>query len=289
MSFEIIKGGFLTTIQDSGRYGVQDQGIPVSGFMDESSAQIANSLLGNPINSAVLECCMIGCTIKAHTEFSIAFFGAHMELKLNNHIVSQGKIITLTTDDILSIGFAKQGMYGYLAISGSIDIPKIYNSKSTYLPSQFGGYKGRKLEKGDIISLSNLKILPNSFSVVKQQVFTNFMTLEVMRGPEWNDLPVESQQKLLSSTYTIGKDISRIGYRIEGKPIPLGEKKEIISSGMLKGTIQITSAGIPIIMMADSPTSGGYLRVLNLTARACDQLAQLQPNYRITFQFLTKK
>lgn len=283
MSFEIINGGFLTTIQDGGRYGVQDQGIPISGFMDESSAQIANSLLGNAINSAVLECCMMGCTIKALTEFSIAFFGAHMDLKLNHHIIPQGKIIILTTGDILSIGFAKKGMYGYLAISGSIDIPEIYGSKSTYLPSEFGGYKGRKLKQGDIITISNPKILSNSFSVIKPQTFPNHIQFEVIPGPEWNDLPKESQHQLLTSTYTLGNDINRIGYRLKSAPIPLGEKKEIISSGMLKGTMQITSAGSPIIMMADSPTSGGYLRILNLTERACDQLAQLQSGSVVEF------
>ncbi|KXX68544.1 biotin-dependent carboxyltransferase family protein [Flammeovirga sp. SJP92] len=276
MSFEIIKGGLMTTIQDGGRYGVQDQGIPVSGFMDESSAQIANSLVGNTPNSALLECCQVGCTIKANTEFSVAFYGAHMELKLNNHIVSQGKIITLTTDDVLSIGFAQKGLYGYLAICGQLDIPKTYDSCATYLPAKFGGFKGRKLEKGDSISIINPNILTNSFSVIKPQSFPQQVVLETLPGPEWDKLPSESQKQLLSSTYTIGKNINRIGYRLEGDSIPLGNKKEIISSGMVKGTMQITSAGIPIIMMADAPTSGGYLRVLNLTERACDQLAQMQ-------------
>ncbi|MBD0399868.1 biotin-dependent carboxyltransferase family protein [Flammeovirga sp. EKP202] len=281
MSFEVIKGGLMTTIQDGGRYGVQDQGIPVSGFMDESSAQIANSLVGNSPNSALLECCQVGCTIKAHTEFSVAFYGAHMELKLNNHEVPQGKILTLTTDDILSIGFATKGMYGYLAIAGQLNLPKIYNSYSTYLPAKFGGYYGKKLETGDVVHILKPNILSNSFSVIKPQNFPQHVVLEALPGPEWNELPKESQELLLSTTYTISKDINRIGYRLEGESIPLGNKKEIISSGMIKGTMQITSAGIPIIMMADAPTSGGYLRALNLTERACDQLAQMQVGNKV--------
>lgn len=276
MSFEIIRGGLMTTIQDGGRYGVQDQGIPVSGFMDVSSAQIANSIIGNSINSAVLECCQIGCILKVNTEVSVAFYGAHMELKLNHQVVPQGKILTLTTNDILSIGISKHGMYGYLAICGQLDLPLVYNSQSTYLPSKFGGFNGRSLQKDDLIKIVKPKVLPNNFSIIKPQKFHNNIILNTLPGPEWDAFSMEAKQTMLSSTFTVSKDINRIGYRLDGPKIPLGSKKEIISSGMIKGTVQITSAGTPIIMMADSPTSGGYLRALNLTERACDQLAQAQ-------------
>ncbi|WP_281615398.1 biotin-dependent carboxyltransferase family protein [Flammeovirga sp. SubArs3] len=284
MSFEVIKPGLMTTFQDGGRFGVQDQGIPVSGFMDESSAQIANSILGNAPNAPVLEMCQIGCTIKALTEFSVAFFGAHMGINLNKYAVPQGKVIVLTTGDILEIGFSKQGVYGYLAFSGIPQLEKVYESYSTYLPAQFGGFYGRTLQKGDIIRLSRHEVLKNSFSVIKPQKFNKEASLQVYQGPEWNILPDSSKQKLINTSFTVSKDINRIGYRLEGDEIELGQQKEIISSGMVKGTVQITSSGTPIIMMSDAPTSGGYIRALNLSARACDQLAQMPVGSIIKFQ-----
>ncbi|MBB3699839.1 biotin-dependent carboxyltransferase family protein [Flammeovirga yaeyamensis] len=283
MSFEIIDGGFLSTIQDNGRWGVQDQGIPVSGFMDVTSANIANAILGNDPNAPMIEMCMKGITLLAHIPFSVSFYGADMELKVNDKINSQGKIITLNPGDQLKIGFSKKGTYGYLAFKGVLDIPKIYNSASTYLPAKFGGYFGRALQKGDRITLLCPEQLPTRHSVIKARNISSENLLECFVGPEWNLLTDQQKQKVINSEFTISKDINRIGYRLEGEKIELGDQKEIISSGMVKGTVQLTSGGDLIIMMADAPTTGGYLRILNLNSKACDSLAQMNTGGKVKF------
>ncbi|OHX66988.1 5-oxoprolinase subunit C family protein [Flammeovirga pacifica] len=286
MSFEIVDGGFISTVQDKGRWGVQDQGIPVSGCMDVASANMANAILGNDPSYPLLEMCMKGVTLIAHISFSAAFYGADMEIKVNNELTSQGKTIALNPGDQLKIGFAKKGVYGYLAFKGVLDIPKVYNSSSTYLPAKFGGYLGRKLQKGDRITLLCPEQIPTRHSVIKARNISSENLLECFVGPEWNLLTDQQKQKVINSEFTISKDINRIGYRLESEKIELGNQKEIISSGMVKGTVQLTSGGDLIIMMADAPTTGGYLRILNLNSKTCDSLAQMNTGGKVRFNII---
>lgn len=285
MSLIVLKPGLHTTIQDYGRIGVQNLGIPVSGFMDVASAQIANRLVDNSKKTALIECCQLGCDLQATMPMSIAFYGADMPLLINGKKQKQGKVLQLKTDDVLSIGYAKSGVYGYLAIAGEIDVPEYLNSKSTYTIAKLGGFKGRVLKKGDVLAVRP-KILESINSKVKQQVFSNQFILSVLKGPEWDDLPKKGQEQLLCNEFKISKDTNRIGYRLLGDAIAFELKKEIISSSMIKGTVQITSSGQPIIMMSDAPTVGGYLRVLNLTLLSCDQLAQAVVGTSLKFELI---
>ena len=282
MSIEILSPGLNTTIQDGGRLGFQDKGIPVSGFMDVTSAQLANTLVTNELNTAVIEMTLLGIKFKATQAITIAITGADMQPKLNGESITMYKAVEIPKDGIVSLKGASFGVYGYIAVLGGFKIPRVLESKSTYVPAKLGGFKGRVLQKGDL-----LPVLHNTLKPVKSKVkapdFLPSAQLICLKGPEWDWFSQESKTAFLNTIFTIGKDSNRIGIRLEGNKIVLPKKDEIISSGIIKGTVQITKAGDPIIMMADAPTTGGYLRMVNLTQKSCDLLAQVPIGGKVQF------
>ncbi|GGF71386.1 5-oxoprolinase subunit C family protein [Wenyingzhuangia marina] len=282
MSIEILSPGLNTTIQDGGRLGFQDKGIPVSGFMDVTSAQLANTLVTNELNTAVIEMTLLGIKFKATQAITIAITGADMQPKLNGKSITMYKAVEIPKDGIVTFKGASSGVYGYIAVLGGFKTPRVLGSKSTYVPAKLGGYKGRILQKGDL-----LPVLHNTLKAIKSKVKTPNFLLSVelfcVKGPEWDWFSTESKTAFLDTIFTIGKDSNRIGIRLEGNKIVLPKKDEIISSGIIKGTVQITKAGDPIVMMADAPTTGGYLRMVNLTQKSCDLLAQVPIGGKVQF------
>ncbi len=284
MGLKLLKSGFSTTIQDIGRYGFQDKGIPVSGFMDTEAAQLANLLVNNNPHEALFEMTLLGSTFKATKKVCFAVTGANMQPKINNKIIKLNKAYFLYKNDILSFSNAETGVYCYVAVSDSLEISSYFNSKSTYVPAKIGGLHGEFLKKGDFIKTAVLRksfTIPNTHLNIKTQQ-TNI--LKCLKGPEWHSFSKISQNQFLNTVYTVDGNSNRIGIRLNGTKIEMPQKDEIISSGILKGTVQITKAGFPIVMMADAPTTGGYLRIVNLTEDACNKLAQIPIGNIIQFE-----
>ena len=282
MSIEILNPGLSSTVQDGGRFGFQDKGIPVSGFMDVTSAHLANALVTNEANTSVIEMTLLGIKFKANQAITIAITGANMHPKLNGEPISMYKAIEIPKDGIVSFKGASHGVYGYIAVLGGLKIPRVLGSKSTYVPAKLGGFKGRVLQKGDL-----LPVLHNTLKPIKSKVkapdFLPNAQLLCVKGPEWNLFSTTSKAAFFDAVFTIGKDANRIGIRLEGSKVILPKKDEIISSGIIKGTVQITKAGQPIVMMADAPTTGGYVRLVNLTEKSCDALSQVPIGGKIQF------
>ena len=285
MSLEVVKPGLLSIIQDSGRVGFQDKGIPKSGFMDVDSAHLANLLVNNSPKSALIEMCLVGAKFKVLENVTIAITGANMQAKVDGIPLMLNKAIQVKKDTVVSFSVAINGVYTYLAIGGVIKANTIFNSKSTYLPAKIGGIKGRPLKKRDLISVkTNNNTLVKS--KVKHTAFKKEVVLSCLKGPEWKLFSEASKNIFFSTEYTIDKNSNRIGIRLNGVLIPLPNRNEIISSGIVKGVVQITKSGQPIVMMADAPTTGGYLRFVNLTEKACNQLAQMSIGNRVKFKML---
>lgn len=283
MGIEIIKAGVFTTIQDGGRYDYLDFGVPVSGFMDVYSATIANTLVGNHPEEALLEITTIGPTIRFDVDVSIAITGASMQTTLNDVVIANYKVIQVKKGDLLKMGIAAQGVRAYLAFAGGIDVPEVFGSKATYTYAKIGGFNGRALQKGDFVKL-NAKIVKEDNHHYKQLIYPNTLKLNCTPGPEWHWFSAAMQQYILSTEFVVGVDSNRMGYRLEGGKVVLPNVKEIISSPIVKGVVQITSSGQPIIMMADAPTTGGYVRMLNVSSVSCNRLAQLPIHGKVRFE-----
>ena len=287
MGIQIINGGFLTTIQDMGRYGYQETGMSVSGVMDTRAASLANILVGNDTNEAVIEITMMGPTMKFTEDEIIAVTGGDLGAKIDGKPVERYRAVLVKAGQTLSF----MGMYGgsraYIAFAGGLDIPVVMGSRSTNLKSKVGGYEGRKLGTGDEIAFrAPASWLPH----MAERVYglpsygAKEWTLRVVMGPQDDCFTDKGINTFLNSTYTISNEYDRMGCRMEGDVIEHKNGGDIITDGISFGAVQVPSHGNPIVMMADHQTTGGYTKIANVISVDLPRLAQCRPGYQIRFE-----
>jgi antagonist of KipI len=282
MPLEIIEVNGLVTIQDSGRKGWRKFGVTTSGAMDTFALRAANALVGNSPSGAALEIGLGDVAFRALRDCVIAVAGAGYDLSVyiwdfplwSSYYVRAGWTIRLDKLD--------SGMWAYLAIAGGVQTQLALDSASTNLRARFGGLDGRQLRVGDVIRagassrpLNELaaRTLPES----AQPAYTDTPTLDVIPGPQANYFTDESIATFMSQPYTVSAASDRMGYRLEGAALTHRNKSELISEGMTMGAIQIPSNGQPIVMMADSPTTGGYPKIGTVASADLSLLAQCVP------------
>ena len=277
---KVLKPGFYTTIQDLGRIGSHEYGIPFSGVMDQYASGVANGLLGNDENCAVLEITMTGPVLQFECATHICISGADMSPKVNENPISINKGISVKANDVLSFGTLKAGFRCYLAVFNGFKIEKVLGSRSMYkgITNQIIVKKNDKLiitEVSEVLKNKNasLKISPSHF---------NTKQIDVFKGPEFDKLSKEQQVILFSEVFTISKDNNRMAYQlvqnIENHLEP------IITSAVLPGTVQLTPSGKLIILMRDCQTTGGYPRVLQLKEASINVLAQKLTGHAVQFK-----
>ena len=285
----IKKAGLLTTLQDTGRKGYQQFGIPVAGAMDQYSLNLANILVGNAPSEAALEITLLGPTISFTDKALIAVAGGDFPVKLNGKEVKSYETIQVVEGDELAIGAAIKGCRGYIAVKGGFDVPVVMGSKSTYLRGGFGGYMGRQLKEGDEISIL-LTEKELSYRRIPATMIPNYedvYTARVIMGPENDRFTESGLSTFLNNEYILSNQCDRMGYRAEGPIIEHTNGADIISGGINLGAIQVPGHGNPIIMMADRQTTGGYTKIANIITVDISRLAQLKPGNKIRFKSIT--
>lgn len=265
---KVLKEGLFTTIQDIGRFGYKNIGVPVSGSMDQTSAKLANLLLGNDESSAVLEMTLVGPTLEFMNDTYISITGADMNPSLNKQKVLQNKPLFVNKGDILYLSHSSNGMRSYLGIKGGFNSEKKLGSKSFYR----GITKREKLIKNDKIKFSKV----TSSTMKMNKSINDFKInrknkINVFKGPEFDLLDSNSKDIIFSTDFTIGIN-NRMGYNLV-EPIE-NSISSIISSPVMPGTVQLTPSGRLIILCRDCQTSGGYPRVLQLDKSSMDSLSQ---------------
>lgn len=278
--------GILTTVQDAGRFGYQQFGMPVSGAMDTYSLQLANFLLGNNLNEACLEATAIGPEIEFEGDTFIAICGADMLAKVNGRDINMNETIQVKSGDKLTFSGLKNGFRSYIGFAGGIDVPYVMESKSTYLRGRIGGYEGRALATGDILDIGecSTSFKPRVANKYQIHVYKDNLLARVVAGPEANHFTIGGLAVFLGSEFELSSQCDRMGYRLMGKRIEHSLSSDIISSGIAFGTIQVPAHGEPIIMMADRQTTGGYARIANIISADLPYLGQLQPGDKIRFE-----
>jgi antagonist of KipI len=282
----IEEAGLLSTVQDTGRIGFQQFGMPVGGAMDTLSLQLANMLVGNKRNAACIEVTLSGPVIRFAGAVRFAICGADLQPQLNQQAIHNNIMYTASSGDRLSFSGRKSGFRAYIAFAGGMDVPLVMGSRSTLLTAGLGGLNGRALQVGDIIDLlsdSHCKPLHNIPSFLFFP-FNSRTTMRIMPGPEIHFFGFDALKSLLTTAYTISHHSNRMGYHLEGEIIPPIEGKgEIVSAAVPAGTIQITSGGNPIIMMSEGQTTGGYPRMATIATIDLPALSQLMPGESIRF------
>ena len=290
MGIRVLKAGMLTTVQDLGRNGYQSQGFSVAGVMDVRSFKIANLLLDNPENEAVLEFTLIGPTLQFTSDTIIAITGGDFQPTVNGEPAPMYTALYMKRGDILKFGSARTGSRGYIAFSSYLDIPVVMGSRCTNLKSKIGGYKGRKLKDEDYIGFRiKRRYLPYFLSrkLDLDEFDEEEVTLRVVMGPQDDMFTKQGIHTLLSETYTVTSDFDRMGCRLEGPFIASKNGSDIISDGIAFGSIQVPAHGKPIVLLADRQTTGGYAKIATVATVDIPKLVQRKTDHKIRFRAIT--
>jgi len=284
----IIKPGLLTTIQDKGRWGYQAYGMPVAGVMDRYAYRIANILAGNACDAAVVEMTLLGATFHFDNEAWVSICGSDMQGTLNGEKIRNWSSFYIAAGSELAFGYAACGCRSYLAVFGGVDVPLVLGSRSTYTRAGVGGVDGKALQVGSTFAVGKqsagfagqLRMLPETF--IPQ--YASELEVRVLLGPQDDLFTKEGIATFFNSKYTISAEADRMGYRLEGAPIKHSGTPDIISDALCQGAIQVPGHGMPIVMMADRQTTGGYAKLGTVIGPDLTWLAQAKPGDSVRFR-----
>ena len=287
MSIKIIQPGMLSTVQDLGRFGVMKNGFTQSGAMDSRAVKKANRLVGNALNCAVIEMTMTGITAELTEDCIIALSGGDFGASLNSKPIRTNKAYKAQAGSVLTMGYAKTGLRAYLAVSGGIDVEPVMGSRSTNLKSGIGGFCGRKLMSGDILETGcdNFDLPFDEIDKweLPEEEYENKITVRAVAGPQDFMFTDKDIKTFFSAEYEVTPQSDRMGFGLDGAAMEGKDGMDIISDGIVFGSVQIPKNGKPIILMADHQTTGGYAKIATVISADLPLLAQAKPKTKIRF------
>jgi biotin-dependent carboxylase-like uncharacterized protein len=270
------KPGLLASVQDLGRHGHRQLGICPGGALDVLALTLANRLVGNVDGAAGLELTMGGCEVRFETDTRIALAGDDFGAQLDgvplwpcwSVPVAAGQVLKLSGAN--AAGAKKAGLRSWLAIAGGIDVAPVLGSRSTDLKASFGGHEGRALRKGDKLPLG-----PSRLDAAQRarkpfglrgpdwgaEEADAAIALRVLPGPEFEQFTLAAREVLWGERWRITSQSNRMGSRLAGTELKRKRAGDMLSSGVIPGTIQVPPSGQPIILMGDAQTTGGYPRI----------------------------
>ena len=288
---EVIDGGFLTTVQDLGRYGYQRYGVPVSGAADPFALRVANRLAGNSEDAAGLEFTLVGPRLRVQATTVMALAGADLSPRIDGQPAALWEPLVAPVGATLSFGDARDGVRGYLAVHGGISVPKVLGSRSTYVRSRLGGFDGRPLQAGDRLPVpgerpaSHIEARRCPHGDIPRYGHTH--VLRVVLGPQDSAFTENGIRTFLSSTYVVSGQSDRIGYRLQGPVIEHATSPDIVSDGIPYGAVQVAGDGMPIVLLVDRGTTGGYTKIATVISVDLPRLAQAAAGDIVAFQPVT--
>jgi len=288
---EVLECGYAT-IQDLGRVGYRSMGVPVGGAMDRLSAAYANALVGNPSTEALIEVVGGPLAIRSSIDTVVAVVGARVRVTLNGSLVEEYRPIYLRRGSVLRISPPLRGFVTYVAVAGGIDVLPVLGSRSTYVRGGFGGLDGRVLRAGDRVPIKPVDAgavwsrvcLYRAPSKLVYRLPIDTVVLRATRGIHADLLEPDLSNILLSSVYTVSLESDRMGFRLSGPAVPRARGLgRVVSVAVDRGCVQVPPDGVPLVLMADAQTTGGYAVALHLPPPEVDRLAQCPPGTRVRF------
>lgn len=290
MGILIHNGGFLSTIQDAGIIGHQQYGVSICGAIDKRSFNIANILVDNAENEAAIEITILGPSIEFNKSNVIAITGADLSPMINGEPIQMYRAILVNMGDVLSFGAPKTGCRSYISFSGGIGVKPFLGSSSTYIRAKLGGFNGRKLDKGDIISFkapnTNVKNI-NKRQTDKEDFGDTKRIIRVVMGPQEDYFTESGIHTFLNTTYKVSNMFDRMGCRLEGEVIEHITDGNIVSDGIPLGAIQVPSNGVPIILLADRQSVGGYTKIAAICTVDLPFIAQAKAGDEFMFKSIS--
>lgn len=284
----IVKPGLFSTLQDMGRRGHQDAGIPFGGAMDKEAHKIANELLDNPHETPTIEMTLIGAELLFEGSGQIAITGADMHADLNGKPVIMYETLDIKDGDRLVFHQAELGCRTYLAAKGVWQANEWLKSFSAI--SNLLNIEGlpNRLKAKDEIGIQITNFIPRrTYPIALRSVYSSCYILRVVTGPEFEQFTMEQIQSFFETIFKVSADSNRMGYRLEGAIEDYQPNGEEISSGIVEGTIQVTKSGQPIILTADAQTTGGYPRIVNVISEDLSIVAQMKAGDEVKFMLMS--
>jgi biotin-dependent carboxylase-like uncharacterized protein len=288
-AFIVQRPGLFTSVQDRGRFGYLDRGVPLSGAVDDYAFRIANLLVGNAPEAAVLEITMLGPVLEIQSDADIALTGADMGMTLNGEPAPGWQSLRVKKGDMIRMPRAKSGCRAYLAVTGGIDVPIVMGSRSTCSRAKLGGYEGRILREKDLLRRADGPLLSKPRSLPGKWIpaYSREISLRAIPGPQ-DDAFRMDLERFFSAEYEVTLQSDRMGYRLKGPAIHHDEglPESIISEAITPGNVQLPADGQPIILLVEQ-TSGGYTKIATVISTDIRRVAQAVPRARIKFECVT--
>jgi antagonist of KipI len=315
--------GMFSLLQDSGRHGSQQYGVPVNGPMDEWSARLANALLGNEEGAAVLEITLTGPSVSFEQDMMIAVCGARFDIRVGDRPLPYDRAVLLRKRTPLVFGERQDGARAYLAVRGGFATDAVLGSRSTNVRGAFGGFQGRALQRTDAVPVPARRRGEAGLALARQLVQSGLPMVSApavpgcalpplpplspapapsttpatgktgrvrfIPGPQWARFSSAAQADFTSRPYVISNQSDRMGYRLEGPALALREALEMVSEATPFGTVQVPPDGQPIVLMADRQSAGGYPKIGYVISADLPRLAQALPGESLLFLPVTQE
>lgn len=302
MVINILKSEILATVQDLGRPAWLSDGVPCGGAADVVSHRIANYLVGNEAGAATVEVSGGGFSALVKRSGWLACYGAGGAFFPDNIDIAGNRTFFVPEGAVLEIRSVPEGNYTYLATPGGWDVPEVLGSRSTCLAAGFGGLEGRALRKGDVLNSPDSsdepeahgryrsgKIIAGDWYVgdMQRRTAADARVVRILPGPENGWWSREDERRFFHTEFTVSKERDRMGVRLDGPPIPPANTSALLSTAVMPGTVQVPPGGLPIVLLADAQTTGGYPRIAQVIAVDIPRLAQMPAGQMIRFQKIT--
>ena len=271
----------FATIQDLGRFGYRDSGVPPSGLADRDSGLALNAILGNDPNAAMIEWAVAGGALRFDADCAIAIGGAEAECFVDGRPVRRWACLWVDAGAELRVGRISRGRFLLIAVHGGIDVPVVMGSRSTLLSAGIGGLEGRRLRNGDTLPIGDSLNPRVSRTAAGPAVFDG--TVNVVHGPQAELFDPAAWEALLGAEITVSHASDRTGYRLQGTKLPCRVPAALPSEPTCIGAIQVPDGGEPIVIMHDGPTIGGYPKIAVIRSAWISRFAQLVPGERVRF------
>ncbi len=292
MAIEVVKPGLATSVQDAGRPGYYNIGIPLSGALDQYALRVANLLVGNEEGAAALEASLLAPELVFRAPAIVAITGGEVTPKINGEVRPRNESFAVQAGDRLAFDFMKAGARTYIAIAGGIDVPVVLGSRSTYGLGALGGFSGRKLMAGDVLPVGTAKPAARAGRALPADLTPSYpksLELRVVTGLYFHRLTEDAAKTFFADTWTVAPEADRIGYRYrKGRALTFRERKQpfgagsdpsnIVDAGYPYGSIQVPGGLEPIILHRDAVSGGGYAMIGTVISADMDRIAQMQPN-----------
>lgn len=278
---KILRAGMQTTVQDLGRDGYRQLGVSQSGALDAPALRIANLLVGNDENAAGLEITLGQFSVTFTKKGCIALTGAGSHTTLDGQSLWTGWCYPVKKGQVLTMKMPMRGMRSYLAVAGGIEVDEVLGSRSTDIKAGFGGFEGRALKEGDMLSVGKAGKVPTLSCGVKQLLFGN--RIRAIEGPEYHEFSADAREAFWRTAWQLSPQSNRMGYRLHGHELVRETNREMLSHGLVPGVVQVPHGGQPIVLMADAQTTGGYPRIACVIEADLYNLAQIRLGMPVHF------